>query len=281
VLSDVWLHFCVDANGSAVQSQVLAVSPTTQRLQAALVEAQLAPKGAAATHELVFEANMPPVGYATFAIMMQNSTTVSGSNSLNSSSSNPTGAAAGPDGNRQTGPDADLMQAYHQLSTGAFNVTVDVVSGRLVAVSAADGSWAMALTQEMMWYKSSTGGEEDPLKDGPARAQQSGRRQVSRGRRCDHCDGADSSGSPAGCMGGTSSTAAGAVGCSSRDGRLLRGSQSSGAYIFRPATTAPVSYSHLLLCWISAPAAGPLVVLCLWLLFLVCLCFLMIVHISN
>jgi hypothetical protein len=42
-----------------------------------------------------------------------------------------------------------------------------------------------------------------------------------------------------------------------------------------------VSYPHLLLCWISAAAAGPLVVLCLWLLFLVCLCFLMIVHISN
>jgi len=115
-------------------------------------------------------------------------------------------------------------------------------------VSAADASWSMALTQELMWDKSSTG--EDPEQDKASRPEQLGRGRGSSGDGI-HCDGvADGREIPTGLdKGGTSRTSStGAGGCSSNDGRLLSSSQSSGAYIFRPAASAPVSHLHCLLC---------------------------------
>ena len=47
------------------------------------------------------------------------------------------------------------------VSNGVIRLHLDPATGRITAVSAADGSWAMAFTQDIMAYNSSTGEEDN------------------------------------------------------------------------------------------------------------------------
>lgn len=204
---------------------------------------------AAASYELVFAAEMPPVGYATYALLSQhNATTTSSSASATadllpgSAGGQPTASAAV--GTEPIAAEARAPASHTQLSNGVLNLTLHAVTGRLVAVSAADGSWAMSFSQELMLYKSSTGDESNTA----AAAGNTARQTAMQGNR--------SSGSR---QGGTTgrqvqqgdcqvrAAAAGRavrgveVGCGGGDEGESDGGQSSGAYIFRPAGDSPVS----------------------------------------
>jgi hypothetical protein len=65
-------------------------------------------------------------------------------------------AATAAAGAAAAAPQQELLQ----LSTGRLNLTLDTATGRFFDVSAADGSWGLRFSQELMWYKSSSGEEE-------------------------------------------------------------------------------------------------------------------------
>jgi hypothetical protein len=110
-----------------------------------------------------------------------------------------------------------------------LNVTLHEVTGRLVGVSAADGSWTMGWTQELMWYKSSTGDQPEPTADHQTLSSSSSREMH---KHPDQPRRPKCSSKPARSVGS-------GIGCGG-DGEP-DGGQSSGAYIFRPAGDAAVS----------------------------------------
>ena len=60
---------CADADGKTVKSQLLPISNATQDLQHAMLAADILPSlRSAASHELAFLADVPPLGYATYTI---------------------------------------------------------------------------------------------------------------------------------------------------------------------------------------------------------------------
>jgi hypothetical protein len=188
-----------DADGNSLPSQLVPVATSTLQLQQQLSSAGLAsdPAGVAA-FELAFEAVLPPIGYASFVV--QPTTTSSSSSSSNqgihtvasvsqgvqtipaaavgsTSAAVPDPASIAPTSVRQNlqqtavnAPPAAAaaqppaaaapQQELRQLSNGRLNITLDTASGRFFDVSAADGSWGLRFSQDLMWYKSSTGEEE-------------------------------------------------------------------------------------------------------------------------
>ena len=63
------LVFCADGEGKTVKSQLLPVSNATVDLQQAMLAADILPNlRSAASHELVFIADVPSLGYATYTI---------------------------------------------------------------------------------------------------------------------------------------------------------------------------------------------------------------------
>ena len=61
--------FCADGEGKTVKSQLLPVSNATVDLQQAMLAADILPNlRSAASHELVFIADVPSLGYATYTI---------------------------------------------------------------------------------------------------------------------------------------------------------------------------------------------------------------------
>ncbi|KAF6264318.1 hypothetical protein COO60DRAFT_1634484 [Scenedesmus sp. NREL 46B-D3] len=177
-----------DADGRRLPSQLLPVAVSTLQLQQGLQTAGLAgDPAAAAAEELVFEAALPPVGYASFVVQLSSSssstmqgipaatsspqqlhhvhTGVADTAAIADSTPAEAPAAAAPqlersgDSSSSTAAAAPGQQP-RQLTNGRLNLTIDAASGRFFSVSSADGSWGLRFSQELMWYQSSTG-EED------------------------------------------------------------------------------------------------------------------------
>lgn len=202
---------------------------------------------------------MPPVGYATYALLSQHNATTTSSSTASATADllagsaggrPPTTASAAVGTEPRAAAEARAPASLHtQLSNGVLNVTLHAVTGRLVAVSAADGSWGMSFSQELMLYKSSTGDESNTAAAAAAgitarqTAMQGSRssgsrqggaagRQVQQGRDCQLKAAAAVGRAVRGVE----------VGCGGDDDEgEPDGGQSSGAYIFRPAGDSPVS----------------------------------------
>jgi hypothetical protein len=179
-----------DADGNSLPSQLVPASASTLQLQHQLSSAGLAGDPAAvATQELAFEAVLPPVGYSSYVVQLTTSSSSSnrGIHAAASVSQRlqtipaavveaaasvaPEPASIKSTAARQTQQQtavnapaaaaaAAAQQELRQLSNGRLNITLDTASGRFFAIAAADGSWGLRFSQELMWYKSSTGEEE-------------------------------------------------------------------------------------------------------------------------
>jgi hypothetical protein len=208
------------------------VPEPTLDLQAALGRARLAgDPGAAAAVELAFLVSVPPVGYATFTLRLvgkENHSTTGTSNSSSTSSSGKIMAAAGSTVVLLPGPPNPLGVASPllQLSTGVLNVTLDPVSGRFTTLSASDGRWRVAFTQELLSYRGHLGAD---------------------------AAGAAVDGSPGSSSSSRSSSSSSSSNCPRASNCLENErSQASGAYIFRPAAKPHDAAMPL------APAGAPL-----------------------
>jgi hypothetical protein len=202
-----------------VPSQLVPVGSATRQLQDSARTARLldGDGAGAAAYELAFSAQLPPLGYAAFAVVVRGANSSSSSGSGGGSESHPAAeqtlqqyqSAAAQRGSR-SGAGAMRDPQRVVVANGVLNLTFDAVSGRMLGVSAADGSWHVPATQELVWYNSSRG--DEPADPPPAAA-------------------------PAPAAAAPAAAAAGARGV-----RAARnGGQASGAYIFRPAGSSPVS----------------------------------------
>jgi len=223
---------------------------------------------AAAAYEVVFGADLPPVGYATYALLLDtNSSSSSDTHSVDNSidtahtifsdvggdPARPAAAAAAGQAAAAAAAGAAAAaaaaaagagggpSAHSLVSNGVLNVTLHAITGRLVSVGAADGSWVMQLTQEIMWYKSRTGIEpgtsSEPEPKGSTVSSAPGHHSPSSKSKDSKCSGVDPK----------QGTATDGIGCGGGEegGGAKDGGQSSGAYIFRPAGDAPVSVHYM------------------------------------
>lgn len=167
------------------------------------------PPASAASYEVAFGVHLPPLGYATYALLAAHNTSTA---TTTSSSSTPLDVASAASAQPAAAKAESASAAAEQplvYSNGVLSLALHAVTGRLLTVSADDGSWSMQLSQELMWYRSSNGDEQGGT-------------------------GADADGTTA---------AAGKAGAGKRAARGGgNGGQSSGAYIFRPAGGTPVSF---------------------------------------
>jgi hypothetical protein len=188
------------------------------------------------SQELAFAVDLPPLGYETYLIKPPEqpsegpsgggfSSSSGGSSSGSSSGSSRGGEAAegvadagddccgdssGSSGGATEGASPGSDCCADAIESSSLRLEFSRRSGRLTALAAADGSWRVALSQEVLAYTSSTGDEGAA----PTADEQDGQDQV-----------------VAAAAGGGQHAAA------TRAGRL-RGGQASGAYIFRPAGPA-------------------------------------------
>jgi len=66
---------CADGDGTNVKSQLLPISNATEDLQKAMLAAEILPNmRSAASHELAFIATVPPLGYSTYTISVDDDT---------------------------------------------------------------------------------------------------------------------------------------------------------------------------------------------------------------
>jgi hypothetical protein len=108
-----------------------------------------------------------------------------------------------------------------QAQGSGIVVELDESTGLLTSVAATDGSWSMALTQQLMYYVSSVGEEGSTAGQTAAAA------------RCDPLTGMTGAGQCSAVLEGPR------VHVAAREEESP--GQTSGAYIFRPAAEFPVS----------------------------------------
>jgi hypothetical protein len=117
-----------------------------------------------------------------------------------------------------------------QAQGSGIAVQLDESTGLLTSVSATDGSWSMALTQQLMYYVSSVG-EEGSTSAG--QTPPAGQTTPGTAARCDPLTGLTGAGQCTAVLEGPRVH----VAVREEDSP----GQTSGAYIFRPAAEFPVS----------------------------------------
>ena len=136
-----------DADGEPVKAQIVPVSNATADLQAAMLAAGILPSmRAAASHELVFIAHVPPLGYTSFTVAPASEE--QGPQSGSSASPAQQSTQRAWLGGRSAANNASEPAAVLELSTGALRLNVSTATGRVLALADARSSLAATLNTE-------------------------------------------------------------------------------------------------------------------------------------
>ena len=136
-----------DADGKHVKAQLVPVSNATADLQAAMLAADILPSARpAASHELVFIAHVPPLGYTSFTVAPASEDGAKSGNHDTASAEQSTLRAWL--GGRRLRDNSSEPATVLELSTGALTLNVSTATGRLLSLAdARSGLTAMLNTE--------------------------------------------------------------------------------------------------------------------------------------